>query len=119
MIREKRVYYRIKVFRELRGFTVDFVAKKLDVSIANYAAIEKGEIDVKLSRLDMIAEILNVGFSDFFYSSERDINPSFLENEDSLIADKLGDYIPFSDKYTASYVLKLKTENEILSRNQS
>jgi hypothetical protein len=64
--------------------------------------------------LDKI-EILNVGFSDFFYSSERDTSSSVHGSEDSLIHARNRNYISFSDKYTASYVLKLKAENEILN----
>jgi hypothetical protein len=71
-----------------------------------------------MTKLNRLIEILNVGFSDFFYSSERDTSSSVHGSEDSLISEKQGDYISFSDKYTASYVLKLKAENEILSRKR-
>jgi transcriptional regulator with XRE-family HTH domain len=60
------VYYNIKEIRKFKNLTVDFVAAELQVSIDYYKAIENGEIDLKISRLFIIAEIFDVFVSDLF-----------------------------------------------------
>jgi hypothetical protein len=41
------IYYKIKVIRKFKNFTVGFVASELQVPTANYIAIENGEVDLK------------------------------------------------------------------------
>ena len=46
--------------RELKGFTQEYVAQKLNLSQKAYSKIERGETKLETSRLDEIAEILEV-----------------------------------------------------------
>jgi len=50
----------IKKFRELKNITRDKIASELNMSLSNYSKIERGEIDLTLSRITEIAKILEV-----------------------------------------------------------
>lgn len=50
----------IKKIRELRNFTQDYMADKLGITQAGYSKIESGSSDIVYSRIEEIAEILEV-----------------------------------------------------------
>lgn len=50
----------IRKIRELSGLTREFVASELNMSPSGYGKIERGEVDLTISRLFQIAEVLNV-----------------------------------------------------------
>ena len=52
----------IKAIRELKNYTQDYVACQLQVSVPTYSNIETGKTEVTLSRLQQIAEILEVDY---------------------------------------------------------
>jgi len=60
------IYIKIKQLRELRNVSIDTIAKGMNTSISNYIAIECGEIDLKLSEIYKIAEIIGVDPREFF-----------------------------------------------------
>ncbi len=51
----------IKKFRELKNITREKIASELNMSLSNYSKIERGEIDLTISRIVEIAKILEVG----------------------------------------------------------
>ena len=59
----KNVYDNIKKFRELKNITREDIAAKLDLSVSGYSKIERGEVDITLSRLEQIAQVLDVEIS--------------------------------------------------------
>jgi transcriptional regulator with XRE-family HTH domain len=52
--------HRIRKIRELKDFTQDHMAKALGMSQSYYARIESDQVDIKLSQLEAIANILDV-----------------------------------------------------------
>ena len=50
----------IKKFRELKNYTREEMAAFLEMSPSGYAKIEQGNVDIGVSRLEQIAEILQV-----------------------------------------------------------
>jgi transcriptional regulator with XRE-family HTH domain len=62
---------KIKKLRELRNFTQDYMADALQMSQAGYGKIERDETDISLSRLQQIAEVLNVGLNDLIGFDEK------------------------------------------------
>lgn len=56
----KKIYANIKSFRELKHITREQMASDLNMSLSGYAKIERGEVDVPISRLYEIAQILEV-----------------------------------------------------------
>ena len=51
---------KIKKIRELRGVAVKALAAKLNLSVNGYSKIERGEVDITLSKLEIIARALDV-----------------------------------------------------------
>jgi len=50
----------IRKIRELKGYSQEYVANALEISQRNYSHIEKNEIELNLSKLSKISEILEV-----------------------------------------------------------
>jgi transcriptional regulator with XRE-family HTH domain len=62
---------KIRLIRETKGLTQEQVAEKLGVSPSVYGDIERGDNDPKLSKLEKIAEILEMPLSDLIDSSDK------------------------------------------------
>lgn len=63
-----KLYKRIKFFRGINGWTQEFMAEKLKMSVIGYGNIERGDTDVTLSRLEEIAKILGIELQELFDS---------------------------------------------------
>jgi len=61
---EKRVIRNIRKLRELRLMSREQMAAELSLSISGYGRLERGEIDLTLSRMKRIADILNVNLTE-------------------------------------------------------
>lgn len=55
---------KIRVFRGIKGYSQENFAEMLNMSVAGYAQIERNETDVKYSRLEQIAEKLDISVAD-------------------------------------------------------
>ena len=53
----------IKKLRELKSITRETMCEKLELSMSGYSKIERGETDLTISRVQQIAEILEVDLS--------------------------------------------------------
>lgn len=62
---------KIRLVREAKGFTQEQVAEKLDISRNSYGDIERGDCDVKLSKLEKIAELFEMQLSELVDLSEK------------------------------------------------
>lgn len=63
----------IKRFRELRGFTQDFMADKLNLTQSAYGKIEKETVKLTIERLQKIAEILEVDLANLINAKNQNI----------------------------------------------
>ena len=61
-----QVFKNIKKIRELKSLTREFVAEELKMSTSGYGKIERGEVDLTVSKLIEISKILNVSV-DFIF----------------------------------------------------
>lgn len=59
-------YSKIKKYRLQSNHTPEYVAIQMEMSIKNYKNIEKGIIDLKLSKLDKLVKILGIKKSEIF-----------------------------------------------------
>ena len=59
----KKVSENIKKFRELKGITREQIAENLDMSVSGFSKIERGEIDLTISKLEKIANAIGVSAS--------------------------------------------------------
>jgi transcriptional regulator with XRE-family HTH domain len=56
----------IKKFRELRNFTQESMAERLEMSSQGYGKIERNEVEVTIQKLNRIADILGTTIQDIF-----------------------------------------------------
>ncbi len=54
------VYEKIKFLRMFKGWSQEEMAEKLGMALHGYAKIERGEVDVNLTRFKQIAETLEI-----------------------------------------------------------
>lgn len=61
-----RVYENIRKIRELKNLTREFVAAELKMSTSGYGKIERGDVDLTVSKLIEISKILHVSIEFIF-----------------------------------------------------
>lgn len=60
------VYKNIKKIRELKNLTREYVADELKMSTSGYGKIERGEVDLTISKLVKVAKVLDVSIEFIF-----------------------------------------------------
>jgi len=68
-----KVSEQIKLIRTLKGWTQENMAHKLGISTHAYAKIERGETDVNLSRLEQIAQVMEIELPYLFGLNDKNI----------------------------------------------
>ena len=63
---EKNIYSNIKQYREKKNHSPDYVAIQMEMSVNTYLKIEGGSVDLKLSKLAKLVEILGINKSEIF-----------------------------------------------------
>lgn len=113
----KNVYQNIKKFRELKGLTREFVSGELDMSVSGYSKIERGEIDLSLSKLERISKIIGVSVSQIMnFDSKNIFNISNNENVQGVYSRKSRIY-NCSDEITMNYIKLLEEKIKNLSQS--
>lgn len=62
---------KIKKVRELRNYTQEYMADKLNVSQSTYSRFEKDDTDITISQLNKIAEVLDVKINDLISFNDK------------------------------------------------
>ncbi len=75
-----KIYKNIKKIRELKNITREYIAGELGMSTSGYGKIERGEVDLTVTKIIRIAAILNVSVSFIF---NFDVNQIFEESKKS------------------------------------
>jgi transcriptional regulator with XRE-family HTH domain len=60
------VYINIRKIRELKNLTREYVAEELKMSLSGYGKIERGEVDITVSKLVEISKVLDVSIEFIF-----------------------------------------------------
>ncbi|CAD0006622.1 helix-turn-helix domain-containing protein [Flavobacterium salmonis] len=63
----KIVSQNIRTIREMKNLTRDFVAGELEMTYSGYGKIERGEIDITISKISRLADIFEVSISDLLF----------------------------------------------------
>lgn len=65
-MKRSKVYLNIRKIRELKNLTREYVAEELKMSMSGYGKIERGEVDLTVSKLIEIAKVLDVSIEFIF-----------------------------------------------------
>jgi transcriptional regulator with XRE-family HTH domain len=69
---------KIRLVREAKGLTQEQMAEKLEISRNSYGDIERGDNDVKLSKLQKVAELFEMQLSELVDLSDKgNVNVNF------------------------------------------
>ncbi|OXA88987.1 helix-turn-helix domain-containing protein [Flavobacterium hercynium] len=63
----EKFYLKIKEYRLQNNQSPEYVAIQMEISIKNYEKIEKGMVDLKLSKLDRLVKIIGIKESQVFH----------------------------------------------------
>ncbi len=64
---------KIKIIRSSKNWTQEDVAEKLGISTNSYAKIERGETDVNFSRLQQIADVMDIELPNLIDVNEKNV----------------------------------------------
>ena len=113
----KEVIENIKKFRELKKVTRDEIADKLDMSLSGYSKLERGEVDLTLTKLFKIAAILEVSVSQIL---TFDASQIFNINNSTGANGYVNEFHQHnSDEYKEKYIKMLENEIARLKENKS
>jgi transcriptional regulator with XRE-family HTH domain len=105
----------IKKFRELKSITREQIASDLEMSASGYSKIERGEIELTLSRLYQIAGALEVKVSQILNFDVQNIFN--IAHGQGISGDQTsGTYYYYSDNHTEKYIKKLEEEIDRLKK---
>jgi len=102
----------IKKFRELKNLTRDQMAADLEMSLSGYGKLERGEVDITISKLYKIAEVLNVSVSQIM-----DFNVSNIFNvhdNQTVNGVEVKEQHYYNDQFKDKYIAMLEAEVERL-----
>jgi transcriptional regulator with XRE-family HTH domain len=106
----ERALKNIRKFRELKNITREQLASDLELSASGYSKIERGEIELTLSRLFQIAEALDVDIAQILNFDVQNIF-HITGNKSVLGYSQGGIYNNYPDSYMEKYIQKLEEEN--------
>ena len=98
----------IKRFRELKNLTREQLADKLEMSLSGYSKLERGEVDVTLTKLYKIAEALETDVSQILnFDASQIFNVS---NNSVINGVSVKEQHNHSDTYREKYIKMLEEE---------
>lgn len=105
----------IKKFRELKNITREQMAADLNMSLSGYSKIERDEVDLTISRIQQIAQVLEVDISQILNFDATQIfnitNNQLVQGFGSRVENH-----NHSDEYREKYIKMLESENERLKK---
>jgi transcriptional regulator with XRE-family HTH domain len=105
----------IKKFRELKGITREQLASDLGMSISGYSKIERGEVDLSMSKIQKISEVLGVEISEILNFDATQIFNVQNNNLVQGIGAKAETMHFHTDDYKEKYIKMLEKEIERLT----
>jgi transcriptional regulator with XRE-family HTH domain len=109
----KKIGENIRKFRELKNMTREHIAAELKMSLSNYSKIERDEIDLTISRVQEIANLLEVDTSQILnFDASHIFNVSNNKLEKSVVGKV--DHFHFYNEHLEKYIALLEKEIESL-----
>lgn len=110
----KEAIENIKKFRELKNITREDLADQLEMSLSGYSKLERGEVELTVTKMYRIAELLEVSVSqilNFDASQIFNVRDHGIANVD--IKSQTNNY---QDEYKDKYIKLLEAEVERLKK---
>lgn len=79
-----KINEKIRFIRELKGWSQEEMAEKLNMSLSGYANIERGETNIQFSRLEQISKILDVRLSELTDLEDRNFQIFLTGNDNDI-----------------------------------
>ncbi|WP_426092435.1 helix-turn-helix domain-containing protein [Flavobacterium sp. DSR3-2] len=95
----------IRTIREMKNLTRDFVAGEMEMSTSGYGKIERGEIDLTISKIVRIAKIFDITLSDLLFF---DVSLFFTKEKNKTL---------YSDNFINKEVRVMKLNNDGFKEN--
>ncbi len=106
----------IRKLREFREYSQEYVAKKLKITQGAYSRMENGEIDVPFSRIEKVAEVLEMPIAKLVGYDDKQMMTNYITQSNNfttngnILSNKLS-----VEELTKQYDLRiLSLENEII-----
>jgi len=111
---------KIRKIRELKGFSQEYVASRLEVTQNTYSKIERGETSLSVDKLAAICSILEVDFNTLFNFDENLIFNNCTQtgnfgNNNTLVLNTVEKLQEVYDKLILSKDAEIATLKEILN----
>ncbi|MFD0966759.1 multiprotein-bridging factor 1 family protein [Seminibacterium arietis] len=118
---------KIRLMREIRQWSQEEMASKMNMSLSGYAKIERGETKLHYDKLVQIAQIFNMSLSDlvnsdkglFFYMNENCDNNSLTYYSSADVAtieiEKLKLFISHKDELLAQKEKEIESLKKIIA----
>jgi len=75
-----KINEKIRVIRELKGWSQEEMAEKLHMSAGAYSNIERGETNIQFSRLEQVSKILGMKISELTDLEDKNIQLVYENN---------------------------------------
>lgn len=110
----REVFENIRKFRELKSLSREAVASELGMSLSGYSKLERGEVDITLSKVYLIAQILEVSLEQLLnFDVSQIFNVSHNQQVQGM-GSKANVINNYGDDYREKYIKILEQEVERL-----
>ena len=105
----------IKKYREQKDLSRENVAREMDMSLSGYSKIERDEVDLTISKVQKIAQVLGVDISQILNLDATQIyNVTGNQFAQGLVGAKSETMNFYADEYKDKYIKMLEAENASL-----
>ncbi len=113
----KEAIENIKKFRELKNITREDLADQLEMSLSGYSKLERGEVELTVTKMYRIAELLEVSVSQILnFDASQIFNVSNNQIVNGVeVKEQTNNY---QDEYKDKYIKLLEAEVERMKKEE-
>jgi XRE family transcriptional regulator, regulator of sulfur utilization len=123
---DKTINNNIRKIRQLKGYSQEYVADKLNLTQGGYGRIERGEVKVKIETLEKLSKIFDMPASVIQYFHKKDLYRPESEHKiikeaestyfkQAVALEKCKEEVIYLRKIIASLELRLRDKEEIIN----
>lgn len=110
------VFENIRKFRELKSVTRESLADELGMSLSGYSKLERGEVEITLSKIERIAQILEVSIEQLLNFDVSQVFNVTHNQQVQGLGNKANVINYYGDDYREKYIKILELEVERLKK---